>query len=448
MRVIIHIGVGKTGTTTIQSFLAKNREKLMEQGVFVPPTVYPSLVGNHIELAAATYSSARCGGNMVWFAPMFKKGFTIEDQNKLWQKIRREIETICNKSDLVIFSCEAFDAFTEPEVERVRELMSTLFDEISVIMYVRRQPEYLISIYNTYVCTVCETQNFMNFSRPLRMYHEIAKDWSTIFGRDKINIRIFDKREFYGNDLLSDFARTVGFDMSGLEYVENQNETMGSAEIEYLRLLNFHVVSGFTSDMSLPNSVLSYSQQNREKSKKSHYLTRDEARQILDRYREGNDWIAREFFSRKKLFSDDLSMYPEEVESPHGLTLEKCAEITAHLWKERCGVIQQLQAENQRLETEKNATAAEKQNRDTEIQRLWGEIHHRDAEIQRQQAELQRSHDNLALLQQKHSIYWHYYRCKMLAKITFGKKRKHYKEKRNAFHEKVRLIRAIYKQKK
>ena len=67
----------------------------------------------------------------------------------------------------------------------------------------------------------------------------------------------------------------------------------------------------------------------------------------------------------------------------------------------------------------------------------------RDVEIQLQQSEIERSHDNLALLQQKRSIYWHYYRCKVLAKITFGITRKHYKEKRNILHEKVRRIRNL-----
>ena len=62
-------------------------------------------------------------------------------------------------------------------------------------------------------------------------------------------------------------------------------------------------------------------------------------------------------------------------------------------------------------------------------------------------SDAQRLRDNLTLLQEKKSIYWHYYRCKVLAKLTFGEKRKHYKAKRDFYHEKVRRIREIYKQK-
>jgi predicted metal-dependent peptidase len=56
-----------------------------------------------------------------------------------------------------------------------------------------------------------------------------------------------------------------------------------------------------------------------------------------------------------------------------------------------------------------------------------------------------RQHDNLTLMRQKNSIYWHYYRSKILAKLTFGKKRKHYKAKRDELHEKVRRIRELQK---
>ena len=49
----------------------------------------------------------------------------------------------------------------------------------------------------------------------------------------------------------------------------------------------------------------------------------------------------------------------------------------------------------------------------------------------------------IALLQKKRSIYWNYQRYKILSKLTFGKKRKHYKEKCKIFQEKVREIRRI-----
>ena len=53
--------------------------------------------------------------------------------------------------------------------------------------------------------------------------------------------------------------------------------------------------------------------------------------------------------------------------------------------------------------------------------------------------------EDVALLCEKWSIYWQYYRYKILSMFTFGKKRKHYKAKRDSFHLKVRKIRELYK---
>ena len=68
--------------------------------------------------------------------------------------------------------------------------------------------------------------------------------------------------------------------------------------------------------------------------------------------------------------------------------------------------------------------------------------------IQNLQQEIQKlaseNHDNLTLLLNKNSIYLHYYRCKLLAKLTFGKKRRHYKAKRNLLHEQIRRIRGAF----
>ena len=62
-------------------------------------------------------------------------------------------------------------------------------------------------------------------------------------------------------------------------------------------------------------------------------------------------------------------------------------------------------------------------------------------------AEVQCYHNDIALLRKKRSIYWNYYRYKLLSMFTFGKTRKHYKNKRETFHDKIRKIRRLYRAK-
>lgn len=349
MKAIIHIGTPKTGTTTIQNFLFKNFGALKKQGVFVPK-------GNnrwehfarHLDLCAAIMVPG-----MQELRPLFpvrgyrsfrhifrcEKNFTSEFQRKLWEKIQNEIKSNCSKNDLVLFSAEHFSSRTSEEVERLKQLMSSLFDDVTIVVYLRRQSEYLVSRYGQDIKTGATREIFDYLNDPeersFLAYHKLIEWWS-IFGKDKLKIRLFDRKEFLDNDLLSDFAYAAGFDLKGLERIRDANVSMDSAYIEFLRLLNLSCpamrnpwkLDHFRSQLY---SSLRAVEKAKLKHKKAYYLNRSEAQRIIDHCQEGNDWIAREYLGREKLFSDDVSMYPEEVASPHHLTLEQCAEITVAL---------------------------------------------------------------------------------------------------------------------
>jgi len=390
MNAIIHIGSPKTGTSTIQRFLHKNHESLREQGVFTTTSVAWD-GGRNYELRAAAVNPdlwksypffSFCGYGS--FLALLKKEFSEKDQYALWDKYRRELTINCLKDDLVLFSDEELIFLDEREIEIVKGLMDFLFEDVTIILYLRRQPEYLVSYHNTLaiIGSPWSIFDYLNIpeGRSFMAYHKIVHNWS-VFGKGKIKIRVFDKQALHEGDLLSDFALTSGFDITKLEHPENENTSLGSAETEYLRLLNAHIPTmldswTYNSDRSFIGHF--FRQSIWKNNDKAYYLNRSEAQRIIDQYREGNDWIAREYLGREKLFSEDVSMYPEEVASPHDLTLEKCAEITASLWKERCGIIQQLEGKINTL-TEKSVSIDllqqlqnENQELVTEVQRLLG----------------------------------------------------------------------------
>ena len=350
MKAVIHIGTHKTGTTTIQNFLGKNRDSLKKQGICVPVGRFFKWAKQAELFAAVAMPEAWHSRSILSYCGhrqcvrVFKRKFTAIDQEKIWEEFWHRNKANRNKDDRVVFSCEELGLLTRDEVVKLGKLMKPLFDDVTIVLYLRRQPEFLVSFYNTRVLGGLQWNVYDYLDQPEEdsnlTYHEIVKRWS-IFGKDKLKIRIFDKREFHGNDLLSDFADAVGFDMKGLERVANQNLSIDSSSVEFLRLLNSHIPA--TYDQWTLNPVrlqLRKCFDAMVSDKKAYYLNRSEAQRIIDQFKEGNDWIAREYLGREKLFRDDVSMYPEEVPSPHNLTLEKCAEITAALWHERCQQIE------------------------------------------------------------------------------------------------------------
>ena len=324
MKAIIHIGTTKTGSTTIQTFLRKNRRALKKRSIFTPTTRTGGGLHSHACLPAATYLFDEWEKRH----PRFATGInTVAQQDRLRKKLCREIETNCRKDDTAIFSCEALCYFSHQEVEQVKKFLSPLFDDITIVLYLRRQPEWLISIYAQRVKkgNSHSFDNFLNeYPKDERLldYRRLIENWSSIFGKDKIKVRVFDRKEFHNNDLLDDFAHTVGLEMTGLLRTEDTNTSFGSAETEFLRLLNKRGRRNL--ELSLAKMFLPRT------GEKAYFLNRQEAQRILDQCREGNDWVAREYCGRDKLFSEDVSMYPEEV-SPHHLTVERSAEIADQL---------------------------------------------------------------------------------------------------------------------
>ena len=348
MRAVIHIGTHKTGTTTIQHFLANNRDRLRKQGMFF------STAGRTRDRSHGLCRAAiiRCEPNLSLLGPTYGKRKLKNNPTGRWKKHRREIERNCGKDDLVIFSDEALAFLSEKEeIAKVKELMDSLFDDVTIVCYLRRQPEYLVSFYNTPLAMASRWQilDYLNMPEEYSIlaYHKLIERWS-IFGKNKLKVRIFDKGGFQNNDLLSDFAHTIGLDMMGLERVQSQNVSFSSAETEFLRSLRGQIVP---PSQEIDKESYSFIQhlrrklekegnaESRKKDKKAYYLNRNEAQRILDRFKEGNDWVAHEYLGRDKLFSDDMSMYPEEVDVPHRLTLERSIEMSACLLKE----IQHLQ---------------------------------------------------------------------------------------------------------
>lgn len=94
--IYLHIGMPKTGSTSLQKFLFTNREKLLRQGYLYPVTV-----------AGITKKGIRNHNNLVH---SIVKNYSHGD-NKVgvWENIKMEINTIKPKN--VIISAEDFNIY-------------------------------------------------------------------------------------------------------------------------------------------------------------------------------------------------------------------------------------------------------------------------------------------------------------------------------------------------
>jgi len=133
MKLILHIGSGKTGTTSIQNFFVRNAEKLEKLGVLYP--VKKSVAANHILLAAGfvNYNSIAIPHNRFYLDDYEKyKNDFIRFKRALDSDIKRV------KPDVLVLSAEQlFRDFSENSEISLSDFLEPYFDEIKVVAYVR-----------------------------------------------------------------------------------------------------------------------------------------------------------------------------------------------------------------------------------------------------------------------------------------------------------------------
>ena len=148
-RAIIHIGTAKTGSTSLQSFLHQNRNKLLEYGYAYLTT---SGLKNQHKLATYCFDADQVNehtsdlgiSNTISRAEWksnFKRQLLAEpksfDRNVHTLIILLELFHSCLNSDAIIF--------------RLKDPLSPLLESISTLVYLRRQDQLATSRYSTMI---------------------------------------------------------------------------------------------------------------------------------------------------------------------------------------------------------------------------------------------------------------------------------------------------------
>lgn len=195
--VILHIGTGKTGTSSIQQFLSLHRVALRRKydldytdfGL-----LHVAQLDDHFDAHYRVSEAMRQG-----------------DATVARQLAAAIAGSACSR---VVLSCENF--YHHLKSDGIRFLADSLsaFD-VRVVCYVRRQDRSIESGWKQQVKVGDTRDTFENFrawnSRPAALekshvnYYRMLAEWRSVFGRDAIVLRVFDRAEWVNGDLLEDF---------------------------------------------------------------------------------------------------------------------------------------------------------------------------------------------------------------------------------------------------
>jgi hypothetical protein len=328
----LHIGTEKTGTTSLQQFLKKNRNALGERGF-----LYPSSPGksNHTALAVTALADFR----RVPLRSM--AGVTTnEELQKFRANFRENLSAelqggTCSK---VIMSNEhcSTQLKTDEEVEYLRDFLKPFFNNIYVIVYIRRQDDYLLSSYSTHIKNgVTDPASLPEDDKKMARYDhwDLLSRWTRVFGRDRIICRKFEKAFLVGGSIEDDFLTAIGIDPGrGFEKQPLWNESLDASALEFLRLFN-----KYTSLEDRPPGLIALLAGISDGPRTS--LSEEAIGGFMERLRDSNRRVAEEYFGGALPGPGDPLFAPTTDTRRRAqdalLSPERAVQIAACLWRSK-----------------------------------------------------------------------------------------------------------------
>lgn len=188
--IVVHIGLNKTGTSSIQDFMSMNARTLLERGVCYPQAGREKTAHHPLS---------------YWL----KKLPEDADPCVLEPGARLLAELAESGSKLVVLSSEDFHTQGPRGVRHLARLLAG--HDVRIVLYVREHLAYLSSWYQQNVQASHLSAAFDTFCYFTRApFHVVADRWVQAFGEEAVDVRLYDREHLVGRDIVRDFATAVG----------------------------------------------------------------------------------------------------------------------------------------------------------------------------------------------------------------------------------------------
>jgi len=204
-QLFLHVGLHKTGTTSIQWILTTLRERLRKGGFLYPHTGAPewASLGQHL-LAWSVVSRPE-------FLPTFngnRAAFGAEEREKLWSDLHAEIDS--SDCQNVILSSEEFDILTSEEIEAVGHRFAAY--DVTPILFLRNHADFIESAYRTTVIHSAYRQDIKAFAANQRTrldYADLIRDWRKVAVNGSVAVVNYDQDDVR-RDSVGAFLAAIG----------------------------------------------------------------------------------------------------------------------------------------------------------------------------------------------------------------------------------------------
>jgi len=331
VKIYLHIGTEKTGTTSIQSFLADNRDMLRKNKI-----MYSKVLGdpNNIRLSVALQDTDKIDDSRIHSGIITEESI-LDFRKKLRDELREEIDN--EKPEILIISSEHLSSRMdrEDEIERIKLFLNEFSQDITIVVYLRRQDEFFESLYSTAI----KKGHTIDFEFPKEgkerqdfHYDRMLRKWEKVFGMEHMIVRLFSKKKLYNNDVIADFIHTLKLTLPYEKTkTKKENISFGSKKLAFLKEFNQYVPE-------ITNNKINPLRGNIEKllesiaiEDKKVKMPSNKKNNFVQRFSSKNNQIASRYFpGEDRLFEDILIEEDEEINLE--ISKEDAIKIFAKIW--------------------------------------------------------------------------------------------------------------------
>lgn len=239
MKLALHIGTTKTGTTSCQRWFAGNRPALAEQGV-----VYPETLGdvNHRKLMVYGRDSDKPDEAFA------RNGIKTKEDHAAFRKtleaeFAAEVAAHPNARTWVISNEHLHSKITTLRmIRRVRDFLAPHFDQITVYLHLRPQVDLLVSGASQRarlgkpVTPGSLTRKSVSENSAYFNYDQIVTRWEDVFGADNLRVVPFMRH----SNIAAFLADETSIDRRGLNDIPHDNEALDWRTMGLVNALGDH----------------------------------------------------------------------------------------------------------------------------------------------------------------------------------------------------------------
>jgi hypothetical protein len=287
-KILLHVGLNKTGSTSIQRFYFENREDLLERGFLYPDT---GLVGvGHHSLAWS-----------IGIGRSLRNNKTI-DRKTIYHTLKEEFKK--STANNLIISSEYFCIANDEQIAEIAQEFSSL-GNVTIFFVLRRQDKWIESLYSEVVQALISKIDIALYYEGLPSqfldFYSMTIKWKRHFP-GRITIIPYQEKRL---DIHHVVSTELGIDFSGFKEVATENVSLSPQALAIMRMLpQFDEFNQEEHD-----SIISFFRAVPFIKRTRDLLSPELRNSIKEKYSPSNAKLEQRYLSGKVFFSD----YPIDI---------------------------------------------------------------------------------------------------------------------------------------